>query len=94
MSEQELPKYLEETEGSIKIQLKTPISIDGAEVSTLSMREPTVQDQLDVDSMKGTPANKEVSMLANLCEISPDDVKQMKMRNYRRLQEAYEVFSV
>lgn len=94
MSEHELPKYLEETNGVIKIELNTPIDIDGAEVSTLSMREPTVQDQLDVDSMKGTQANKEVSMLANLCEISPDDVKQMKMRNYRRLQEAYEVFTL
>jgi hypothetical protein len=93
MPEQTLPEYLKETGNGIKIELKTPIDIDGADVSTLTMREPTVQDQLDVDAMKGSPATKEVSLMANLCEISPDDIKKMPMRNYKRLQVALEVFT-
>jgi hypothetical protein len=93
MSEQTLPDYLEETETGIKITLKNPIDIDGAEVSTLTMREPTVQDQLDVDQLKGSAATKEVTLLANLCEVTPDDIKKMTMRNYRRVQEAMEAFT-
>lgn len=88
-----LPDFLTETDQGMTVTLLTPAEVDGAKVEALNMREPKVQDQLDVDSMMGTPAAKEVQLMVNLCEVSPDAIKAMTMRNYKRLQVALEFFT-
>lgn len=93
MSEQTMPEYLTETEEGLQIELAKAVELDGAETKTVTMREPTVQDQLDVQSTKGSEAHREVTLMANLCSLTPDQVKAMTMRNYRRLQAALEVFT-
>lgn len=93
MAEQELPEYLVESDDGLAIELKTAVEIDGAQTKTVIMREPTVRDQLDVQAVKGSEAHREVTLMANLCNITPGQVEQMTMRNYRRLQEALEVFT-
>ena len=35
----------------------------------------------------------EVRMIANLCEISPDDVRKMPLRDYARLQAGVALFT-
>lgn len=72
----------------VDIQLTTPVVIAGTEVKALRMREPTVADQLAVDE-KGSNSAQEIAMFSNLCEISPDDIKRMKLRDYRKLQTAF-----
>lgn len=76
-----------------QIKLDTGIEINGTTVKVLTMREPTVADQLSADEIKGSDAVKEITIFANLCEISPDEIKQMTMKDYRKLQEAYRDFS-
>mgnify|MGYP001553870790 FL=1 len=76
-----------------QIKLDTGIEINGTTVKVLTMREPTVADQLSADEIKGSDALKEITIFANLCEISPDEIKQMTMKDYRKLQEAYRDFS-
>ena len=49
------------------------------------MREPTVADQL---ATKGTPEEREIALIGNLCEVSPDEVRALTLRDYRRLQVA------
>jgi len=93
MAEQELPEYLTETDAGLEIELKTPAEIDGANTKKITMREPTVRDQLDVQAVKGSEAHREVTLMANLCGIAPKQVEAMTMRNYRRLQEGLEVFT-
>lgn len=93
MPEQKLPEYLNETDEGLSIELKTPVEIDGAETKTVTMREPTVRDQLDVQAVKGSEAHREVTLMANLCTLTTGQVEAMTMRNYRRLQEALEVFT-
>lgn len=93
MSESTMPEYLTETDDGLTIKLTRPVEIDGSEVNAITMREPTVQDQLDVQAIKGSEAHREVTLMANLCSLTPDQVKAMTMRNYRRLQEALEVFT-
>lgn len=93
MSETTMPEYLTETDDGLTIKLTRPVEIDGSEVNAITMREPTVQDQLDVQAIKGSEAHREVTLMANLCSLTPDQVKAMTMRNYRRLQEALEVFT-
>lgn len=87
------PDYLaENADGSVTISLRAGVSIDGARVRALTMREPTVDDQLTAEKVKGSPAEREVTLFANLCEVAPGDIRGMSMRDYGRLQEAYRGF--
>ena len=74
----------------IQITLVTPIAINNVKTDTLSLREPTVGDSLDVQKL--APADddqREVLMLARLADVSPEDLKRMGMRDFRRLQKGY-----
>ena len=84
--------FLDIREGEIAVTLNTGVNIDGAKVNVLTMREPTVQDTLAMDNIKGSSSDKEIGYFANLCQISPDDIKGMTQRDYGRLQKAYENF--
>jgi hypothetical protein len=79
--------------GYVDIELSRPIEIDGAQVTALRMREPTVADQLILEDMKGSDAAKEVALVANLCEVTPDDIKRLTLRDYRKVQKAFSGFT-
>jgi len=79
-------------QGFADITLSRPIEINGAKVSALRMREPTVADQMAADAYGGSDAQKELAAFANLCEVSPDDLKKLPMRDYKRLQKAFVSF--
>lgn len=78
---------------SEKIELETGVDIDGTKVKALTMREPTVADQLAASEVKGSNAQQEITLIANLCEITPDDVKKLTLRDYRKVQEAFAGFT-
>lgn len=87
-----MEKFVKDNEdGSKTIDFSDrPLKIDGTEVKALPMREPTVQDQLTASKMAlGDDAETEVLMFANLTELSPDAIKGLPMRQYKRLQVAY-----
>lgn len=75
--------------GFVDVELSRPMVIDGAQVKALRMREPTVADQLASEEMKGSDSAKEIAMLANLCEVSPDDIKRLTLKDYKKLQAAF-----
>lgn len=79
--------------GYVDIELSRPMEIDGAQVTALRMREPTVADQLILEDMKGSDAAKEVALVANLCEVTPDDIKRLTLRDYRKVQKAFSGFT-
>lgn len=79
-------------QGTVEIKLSKPIKVNGAETSTLTMREPTVGDQLVMDAMSGSPAVKEMQLLANLCGVASDDLKAMSLKDYAKLQKAFTGF--
>ena len=78
-----------EAAGYVDVELSRPMEIDGAKVTALRMREPTVADQLASEEMKGGEAAKEIAMLANLCEVSPDDIKRLTLKDYKKVQQAF-----
>lgn len=78
--------------GYVDIELSRPIEIDGAQVSVLRMREPTVADQLLFNEMKGSEGSRDVFLVANLCEVSPDDIKRLTLRDYIKAQKAFAGF--
>lgn len=76
-------------QGYTDVELSRPISIDGADVTKLRLREPTVADQLAADEYKGGDAAKELFTMANLCQVTPDDLKKLTLRDYKKLQGAF-----
>ena len=74
----------------IKIKLVTPIDINGVKTDTIVLREPTVGDSLDVQKLAPNDDDqREVLMLARLADISPEDLKRMGMKDFRRMQKGY-----
>lgn len=82
-----MSKALQNT-GKTVIQLSKPLSIAGAEVAYLEMREPTVADQLAMDRSGGGDAEKELGLIANLCQVAPSDLHQLTLRDYKKVQKA------
>lgn len=76
--------YLEEGDGFVLVTLRSG--------STLRMREPTVEDQLAIDKVKDGDAAKELSLFANLCEVTPAELRKLTLRDYRRVQQAFTTF--
>jgi hypothetical protein len=77
---------------SVTVKLSAPVQDAGVELPSLTMRRPKVRDQLIVDAMNASQAQKEIAMYANLCEVSPDALKDLYLSDYRALQEAFESF--
>lgn len=75
--------------GTTDVKLSRPIKANGVEVSELRMREPVVNDQLVMEEMSGSDALKELAMIANLCQVAPDDLKQLTLRDYKKVQKAF-----
>lgn len=88
----EKKEYLTIGEGYVDVKLSRSFEISGAKTDTVRMREPTVRDQEAAGNMQGSEATREITTLANLCEVSPDDIRNLSMRDYRRLQSAYLTF--
>lgn len=92
----ELPEFIQETEnGDYQITLNRPIKVDGVETTTIIMREPSVQDLLaaEMQSKGKVNSNLEIQMFSNLCGITPEDIASAKLKDYKRLQAAYELFT-
>lgn len=74
------------------IELQFPVTIDGTAVKTLTMRRPTVRDQLSFEEGKGSEARKVVNMLANLCEVTPDTIMDLDQSDFSALAEVLQGF--
>lgn len=79
--------------GFVDIKLRRSIDVGGVAVKALRMREPTVNDQLTVQEMKCSEVQQEIHMISNLCDIAPDDVKKLTLRDYRKVQQAFMGFT-
>lgn len=86
------PEWMVYGAGFVDVTLSRPASFNGVEQSKVRMREPTVGDLEAGHEAKGNDASREISILANLCEVSPDDMRKLPYRDYVRLQTAYTGF--
>ena len=75
----------------IQQQVK-PIIVNGIEVQELEMRRPTLRDQISAARYKGTDEEKEAQMMAQLCEVAPDEFYALDLEDYAQMQEAYTDF--
>jgi len=77
---------------SINIELAEPVVVAGVKTSTISMRAPKVRDMLIMDKMGGSDAEKEIRLIASLCDIDQATIEDMSLADYRKLQDGYRSF--
>lgn len=80
------------TDEGAEIPLKKPITVAGMKVGRLKMREPTVGDSLALDGMSGSKGKQETAMVANLCMLSPEDMRSVSLKDYATLTAALMAF--
>ena len=69
------------------IKLQYPLHVNGRELTEIQLRRPKVRDRLAVEKMSANQAEKEVRFIANLCELAPDEIEELDMADYTKLQE-------
>ena len=74
------------------INLEYSVEIDGVSVDSLTMRRPTVRDQMIIDKAKGTDTEKAVRFFANLCEVSPATIESLDTVDFTKLSEVLQDF--
>ena len=90
MSGEKKPAWMKVNEdGSVTVTLSRPLEVNGAKLAELTMREPTVDDQVVSNETRGSEVVKEITLFANLCTIAPTDVRKLPVRDYMRLQAAF-----
>lgn len=70
------------------VKLTHPIQINGRQIAELQLRRPKVKDRLAVEKMNGAEAEKEVRFIANLCEVAPNEIEELDMSDYAKVQDA------
>ncbi|MEI4262777.1 phage tail assembly protein [Roseovarius sp. D0-M9] len=86
------PAYIKEgADCSLTVELSRGVDIAGAHVTSIKLREPSLDDQL-VSQKIGNNAEAEVALIANLAEVAPEELRGVKMRDFIRLQEALGFF--
>ena len=76
----------------MQIKLLHPVISDGTELRVLNLRRPKVRDVILAAKIGGTDEEKEIRVLANLCEVAPDAIEDLDIVDYKELQESYRAF--
>jgi hypothetical protein len=65
----------------IKVTLKYPVTLEGAELKSISIRRPKARDLRDMESA-GTDIEKSIAMIAALAGIPPDAVEDFDVFDF------------
>ena len=74
------------------ITLEFPVMIAGAKVGVLTMRRANVGDVLKANRNKDE-IEREINLFADLCEVSPDSIRSLDLKDYSQLQEVFRGFT-
>jgi len=70
-----------------KIKLSNPVKIDGVEVYELSLRRPKVRDLIAAGKKNISESEREVNLIANLAEVSPETIQDLDLCDYMKIQD-------
>ena len=87
MSTKKLP------EQSVKVMLAFPEKVSGVEVDHLVMRRPKVRDNIAASKAHKDPVEQAVAIVANLCEITMEDLGEFDQANWSVLEAQYVDFT-
>jgi hypothetical protein len=80
------------TTTSQTIDLEYPVKIAGATIQVLTMRRSTVGDVLTANRIKDE-IEREIVLFANLCQVTPEDIRNLDLKDYSKLQEVFRSFT-
>ena len=69
-----------------KFKLAEPIKIDGVAIHELNLRAPKVRDLLIASKKDLADSEREVNLIANLAEVSPEAIQDLDLRDYLKIQ--------
>ena len=75
-----------------EITLDYPVEMKGETIGCLNIRRMKARDQVAVAKLGVSDAEQEIRLFANLCEVSPDVIEDLDMKDYRKLQATYKSF--
>jgi hypothetical protein len=75
-----------------KIELDFPVEISGVQVKHLIMRRPKVRDEVAFTKHSGDDADKTLQLLANLCEVTPEDLMELDSSDFGKLEAQFQDF--
>ncbi|MDE4537667.1 phage tail assembly protein [Pseudomonas sp. ITEM 17296] len=85
-----IPSWLNIEDGRAVVSLSVPLDVYGEARQALTMRSPTVSEDLMVGLQVGdNDEQRELLMLGSLCELTEDQLTALQVRDYKRLQRAY-----
>ena len=74
---------------SATVKLDHPVTVDGVEHTSITIRRPKVRDERDAKRGGGSDGEAEIKLFANLCEVTPEVIEEMDAADFDRLQDAY-----
>ena len=77
-----------------KIKLSNPIKIDDVEINELSLRKPKVRDLIVAGKKNVSESEREVNLIANLAEVSPETIQELDLSDYLKIQDWLKDFLV
>ena len=77
-----------------KIKLDSPVKIDGIEINELSLRKPKVRDLIVASKKNVSESEREVNLIANLAEVSPETIQELDLSDYLKIQDWLKDFLV
>jgi uncharacterized protein (DUF885 family) len=75
-----------------KIDLDFPITVSGVEVAHLVMRRPKLRDDLAAAKSSGSDEDKAIQLVANLCEVAPEDLMELDSADWAKLEQQVQDF--
>lgn len=73
------------------ITLNYPIDCNGVEVKELRLRRPKVRDLELIDGIEGD-MKKSITLISNLSEVSPDEIRALDASDFQKAAELVEDF--
>ena len=74
------------------IELHYEYEMDGAPVTRLTMRPPRARDLRDAQRV-ASGHELELRLFSNLCEVAPESILDLHVRDYHAIQEVYRGFT-
>lgn len=77
----------------VQFELRRPVAANGgADVKTVTLREPTVADVERADAAGTGGHGKMIRLLADLAELAPDDIRKLSAADYRDMSDTVSCF--
>jgi len=79
---------------TVEIELDFPIKIESVECRRLTLRRPKVGDMLAAEEGSKGQSEQETEILAfaNLCMVTPSEIRDLDLGDYKKLQKAFSGF--